>query len=206
VQASFGDGRILSASVEGSTLSVKLVAPDGPSLASATFEAQVLAHAVRDWMSSNGQAPIDSVIYLDANGTPLQDSPQGGDPVANDPTVAPVTGTACDSAAQAAQAAQASLSIVSARALPFLGGACVFAFQTSDPSSFASDAPITIGKLVNTLGDPNERPYLVEVDDQSGIPQFVASYVPGEGGQAYVKPGLSRVFFGSPPVAIPPTG
>jgi hypothetical protein len=78
--------------------------------------------------------------------------------------------------------------------LPYASGACVFKFQTSDPSSFAANAPVTMGALVNAMGDPNERPYLVEVDDQTGTPQFVDSYTPSAGGQAYIKQGLSQSF------------
>lgn len=189
VQNSFGDNRILTASVTGSTLSVKLAAPDEPSLTNATFEAQVLGHVVRDWMTANGQAPINAAVYLDATG-----APQGGDSVASEPSVVPLTNGTCNSAAQAAQVVDASIALLSVQSLQWLNGTCVFEFQTSDPASFASNAPVTVGKLVYAMGDPDERPYLVQVDDQAGTPQFVASYVPGDGGRAYIKPGLSTAF------------
>ncbi len=193
VQSAFGDGRILSASVNGSTISVKLVAPDEPSAVSATFEAQILAYAVRDSMSTSGQTPIDSVQYLDARGSPLQG--YATDPVGITPSVSPLGKGACNSAAHAAQTAQASLTIETVQTIPYAGGACVFKFQTADSASFAANASLAIGTLVNAIGDPNQRPYLVEVDDQAGTPQLVDNYTPSAGGVAYVKPGLSTSFF-----------
>ncbi|HEY3550639.1 MAG TPA: hypothetical protein VGK69_06270 [Gaiellaceae bacterium] len=204
VQSSFGDGSILSASMNGSLLSVKVAAADQPSEVHASFEAQMLAYAVRDWLNANGQAPINSVQYLDSSGAELKD--EGVDPVGNNASVAPLGNGACNSAAQAAQAEQASLTVGSVLTLPYAGGACAFKFQTPDPSGFAANAPLTINKLVNGMGDPNERAYLVEVDDQAGTPEFVASYIPSAGGQAYIKPGLSTVFDGGGrPIGGPPT-
>ena len=48
VQSNFGDGRLVSYSISRRTLTVKVSAPDEPSAVSATFEAQMLAAALRD--------------------------------------------------------------------------------------------------------------------------------------------------------------
>lgn len=189
VQRSFGDGRLVSASVSGSTLNTTLAVPDEPSAVSATFEAQMLAAAVHD---SIGQAHITAVEYTSSNDAMLQG--YGPDPVGSTTSPAGLGTGACNSAAQAAEAADASLTVASVLTLPYAGGACVFKFQSSDPSSFASNAPLTIGTLVNAMGNPNERPYLVEVDDQTGIPQFVDSYTPNAGGVTYIRPGLDTSF------------
>jgi hypothetical protein len=209
VRTSFGDGRILSASASASTLSVKLaVVPRGPSLVKAIFEARVLANATSDWMRRNGQKPIAAVLYLDASGTPLQDSPPGGDRVGTNPSVAPLTAGACNSAAHSAlqsAPAETSLTVQSVRTLPFLRGTCVVEFRTSDPSEFASDAPLAIGTFAHAMGDPNNRAFLVLVDDESGRPQFATSWVPGEYGETWIERGLSRAFVLAPPRVRQPT-
>jgi hypothetical protein len=203
VQKSFGDNRLLSASVNGRTLTVRVAAPDEPSQVSATFEAQILAAAFHDAASSSGQTPINSVQYLDGGGNPIPG--YGAAPVGTEsngapvPKIPPLAKGACNSAARAAQAdqaalaAQAPLKVQSVLTLPYAGGACAFKFQMSDPSSFG--APLVVGKLANTLGDTNERAFLVEVDDQAGVPWFVDSYSPSGGGVAYIKPG-SHILFG----------
>lgn len=189
VQTRFGDGRLLSASVKGSMLTVHVAAPDEPSAVNATFEAQILAAAVHD-----SGTPIKSVRFLDARGTAIRG--YGPAPVGTDttlkplPKLPPLPKGACNSAAQGVETS--SLAIRSVVTLPDAGGACAFTFQTSDPSRF--DASRDVAKLVNAIGDPNERPYLVELDDQAGVPQFVADYTPGGGGVAYVKPGVNIIF------------
>jgi hypothetical protein len=201
VRRAFGDRRILSASVEGSSLDVRLAAPDEPSRTNAAFEGQMLAHAVADWQRAHGRKPIDAVRYLDSKGAQLALS-QLTDPVTADASVSPLARTACRSAAEAAQAKQLALdrvhlTVVSAKTLPYDNGACVVAFRTPDPTAFAGGAPLTIGKLATVLGDPNERPYLVQAVDEAGTPQFVASFVPGGEGQAYIRPGLPTAFAGA---------
>ncbi|MGZ4371345.1 MAG: hypothetical protein ACXVRQ_04005 [Gaiellaceae bacterium] len=189
VQNSFGDNRLLSASVNGQTLTVRVAAPDEPSQVSATFEAQILAAAFHDSLSSSGQTPINSVQYLDAGGNAIPG--YGPAPVGTEssgaplPKIPPLAKGACSTAAQSVQTS--SLAIESVVTLPYAGGACAFKFQTSDPSSF--DAGLVVGKLVNSIGDANERSYLVEVDDQAGVPQFVDDYTPSGGGVEYTKPG-----------------
>jgi hypothetical protein len=195
VQNSFGDSRLLSASVNGSTLTVKVAAPDEPSSVGATFEAQILAAAFHDSVSASGQTPINTVQFLDASGNAIPG--YGPAPVGTDTSHAALTKIpalakgACNSAAQAVQTS--SLVIQSVVTLPYAGGACAFKFRTPDPSSF--DAGHVVAKLANIMGDPNERALLVEVDDQAGVPQFVDSYSPSGGGVAYTKPG-SHILFG----------
>jgi hypothetical protein len=201
VQNTFGDHRLLAASVKGSTLTVTVAAPDEPSAVSATFEAQMLASAVHDTAAGTGQTTIDSVQYLDAKGNPIRGygaarvgTDTGGHPLPKIPALAK---GACDSAAHAAQAEQAQvprshLTVQSVLTLPYAGGACAFKFQILDPSTF--DAPLDTGKLATTMGDPNQRAFLVEVDDQAGVPQFVDSYSPSGGGTAYIKPGTNILF------------
>lgn len=188
VQNSFGDNRLLSASVNGSTLTVTVAAPDEPSSVTATFEAQILAAAFHDSVSASGQTPIDTVQFLDASGNTIPG--YGPAPVGSDTGLAPLRSGACNSAAQKVQTS--SLTIQSALTLPYAGGACAFKFQTSDLSSF--DASRVAGKLADSMGDSNQRAYLVEVDDQAGVPQFVDDYTPNGGGVAYAKPGSNIIF------------
>jgi hypothetical protein len=200
VQNSFGDNRIASASAGGSTLTVNLNLPvsDPTSFVRGTFEAQVLASAVSDAAAASQEEPVTALIYRDASGNQLEGTPASGDAVGSAPNVAPLASGACQAAAQAiesaAQAAQTSLVAASVKTLPFLGGTCVFEFQTSDPSGFAASAPTTVDKLVNTIGNPNDRPYLVQVDDENGAAQFVDGWVPGFGGRTWIHPGLSTAF------------
>jgi hypothetical protein len=196
VQNSFGDNRLLSASANGSTLTVTVAAPDEPSAVSATFEAQMLASAVHDAASGSGQTPIDSVQFVDANGAAIPG--YGAHPVGTDtsggplPKIPALATGACESAAHAAQAVDTSLTIESVLTLPYAGGACAFKFQTSDLSTF--DPSLDFGRLATVMGDPNERAFLVEVDDRAGVPQFVDSYSPSGGGTAYIKPGTNILF------------
>jgi hypothetical protein len=189
VRSSFGDHRLLSASVNGLTLTVKVAAHDEPSSVSATFEAQMLASAFHDAQAASGQSPINSVRFIDANGAAIPGYGQA--PVGSDTSLAPLAKGACNSVAQTVQTS--SLTIESALTLPYSGGACSFRLQTSDPATF--DAGRGVAKLANGMGDPNERSYLVEVDNHAGVPQFVDNYTPGGGGVAYTKPG-SNILFG----------
>lgn len=106
----------------------------------------------------------------------------------SDSSLAALASGTCNSAAQAAlaaQAPQAPLTVRSVRTLPYAGGACAFKFQMSDPSRFA--ASFVVAKLANSMGDPNQRSYLVEVDDQASVPQFVDSFTPSGSGSAYTS-------------------
>ena len=108
VQRSFGDRRIVSASVEGSLLAVKLSVPHPQDVAAsdsfenkAVFEAQVLGHAVADWMRAHGQQPITTVRYRDTHGGALRGWSLNGDPIEADPNVPPLAAGTCESAAKA---------------------------------------------------------------------------------------------------------
>jgi hypothetical protein len=193
-QSDFGDGRILSAAANGSILSVKLATNDVASSTIAAFEARVLGQGLTEWMAANGQTPITGVISQDASGTVLPGTLSYGDPVASAPNVQPLPSGSCQSAAAAASAADASLTTESVRVLPFANGVCVFDFQTTDAARFAENAPVTINKLVTAMGDPDQRPYLIQVEDGNGASQFVASWVPGDGGQTWIRPGLPTTF------------
>lgn len=182
VQGSFGDGRLLSASISGRRLTVKVSAPDEPSAVSATFEAQMLAAAVRDSESANGQTPISSVKFVNSNGAPVRG--YGPATVGSDTGLAPLAAGKCRSMTQAVQSS--ALAVRSALTLPYAGGACAFKFQTSSPPPF-SDA-LFVGKLLDGMGDPNERSYLVEVDSSAGVPLSVHDYTPGGGGVEYTRP------------------
>jgi hypothetical protein len=201
VNASFGDNRLLSASDDGSTLIVRVAAPDSASAVSATFEAQMLGYAA----SSDNQGQISSVQYTDVNGVSIN----GYSRVLVAPPSIPALATgACDAAAQALLSAFAdnapsvSLSAEAVRTTPYGGGSCAFKFETDDPEAFAVNAPAVVGPLDQAMGSPGQRAFLLEVDDKSGSPQFVYSWSPSFGGVTYVKPGLSLAFVGG--VTAPP--
>jgi hypothetical protein len=182
VQSSFGDGRLLSASINGRTLTVTVSAPDEPSAVSSTFEAQMLAAAVHDSQSASGQTPISSVKFLNSNGAPVRG--YGLVPVRSHTGLSPLAAGECKSLAQTVQSS--ALSLRSALTLPYAGGACAFKFQTSSPPPF-SDA-LFASKLLDGMGDTNKRSYLVEVDNSAGVPLSLDNYTPGGGGVAYTKP------------------
>lgn len=191
VQNSFGgDNRLLSASLNGSTLNVNVSAPDAPSSVWATFEAKMLGFAFNDGAAASGQTPIHSAQFLDASGNAIPGySPASVGDATSPPSL---SSGACMAAAQGVQTS--SLVIQSALQLPYAGGTCVFRFQTSNPASFS---PMTVGyKLVSALGALDQRPFLWEVDDQAGVPQFVDAYTPGvnDVGATYVKPGSGILF------------
>jgi hypothetical protein len=182
VRSTFGDGHLLSTSIRGRTLTVKVSAPDEPSAVSATFEAQMLAAALHDAQAAAGQTPISSVKFVNSNGAAVRG--YGPAPVASDTGLAPLAAGKCRSLANTVQTP--ALTIRSALTLPYAGGACAFKFQTSSPSPF-TDA-LFAGKLLDGMGDPNKRSYLVEVDNSAGVPLSVDDYTPGGGGVAYTKP------------------
>jgi hypothetical protein len=182
VRNSFGDDRLVSASFDGSTLTVKVDAADEPSAVSATFEAQMLAAAFHDSVAATGEPPIHSVRYVDASGAPV--AGYGSDPVVSDAGLSPLADGTCRSLAESVQTS--SLTVESALTLPYAGGACAFRFQTSDASQLG-DTPLLVGTLVNGMGEPNKRAYLVEIDNKAGVPLIVADSTAGAGGVAYSK-------------------
>lgn len=190
IQSSFGDGRLLSASANGRTLTVKVAAPNEPSAVGATFEAQMLAAALYDSQTATGETAINSVRFVDAHGKAIPGygltrvgTDTSGHPLTKVPALA---NGACDSAAHAAQAADTALTIQSALTLPYVGGGCAFKFQTSNPPNF--DYGPDVYQLANAMGDPDQRPILVEVDNQAGVPMFVSDNTPSGGGVEYTKP------------------
>lgn len=187
-QSRFGDGRLLSDSISGRTLTVKVAAPDEPSAVSATFEAQMLAAAVHDAQAAAGQTPINSVKFIDAHGKAIPGygpAPVGTD-MAGHPlsTVPPLAAGKCQSLTTQTVKSSA-LAIRSALTLPYAGGACAFKIQMSGRPSLSDG--LFVGKVLDGMGDPNRRAYLVEVDDSAGVPLSVNDYTPGGGGVMYTK-------------------
>jgi hypothetical protein len=131
IRSSFGDHRLLSASVNGLTLTVKVAAHDEPSSVGATFEAQILASAFHDAQAASGQAPIDSVQFVDAHGKAIPGygaarvgTDTAGHPLPQIPALAK---GACMSAARPLQTP--SLTIRSALTLPCAPGALRSGFE-----------------------------------------------------------------------------
>jgi hypothetical protein len=198
VQQSFGDRRIVSASVEGSLLTVKLSVPYPNDVGAAyenkaVFEAQVLGHAVADWQRAHGQQPITTVRYRDTNGRSLLGWSLNGDPIESDPNVSPLAPGTCDSAATAAAAGQASLTLVSAKTLPWINGTCVFVFQTADPAAGSAAAADMLQRIILSIGHPpNVRPWFFELDakgSNSGLTN--AGWMPDGDGFTAARPGLT---------------
>lgn len=190
VQSSFGDGRLISASVEGSGLTVTLSTSGPAAIEIGTFEAQVLAFAVNDWMEANGQATISSVSYVDSDGQEIQGAATG-DVVGSLPSAPALASGACDAAAAEAQS---PLSVVSAKLIPFAGGACVITLESSDATTFDASASNSLGAVQSAGSAAGDHPLLVEVDDQSGSPLVITSWAPGINGVGHggtwVKTGL----------------
>jgi hypothetical protein len=201
VKRGFGDRRIVSASVKGSLLLVMLSVPHSHDVGAAdtfenraVFEAQVLGHAVADWMRAHGQRPITTVRYRDTHGGALRGWALNGDPVEKDPSVSPLAAGTCESAAKAATtAASASLTLVSARTLPWINGTCVFVFQTADPVAGSAAAADVLQPIILTIGHPsNVRPWFFELDSEnSGVGLTNAGWMPDGTGFTSAKPGLT---------------
>jgi hypothetical protein len=200
VQLSFGDRRIISASVEGSLLIVTLSVPHPSDVGAAdtyenkaVFEAQVLGHAVADWQRAHGQQPITTVRYRDTNGRSLLGWSLNGDPIESDPNVSPLAPGTCDSAATAAAAGETSLALVSAKTLPWINGTCVFAFQTADPAAGSAAAADMLQRIILSIGHPpNVRPWFFELDakgSNSGLTN--AGWMPDGDGFTAAEPGLT---------------
>jgi hypothetical protein len=192
VRNNFGDQQIVSASVEGSVLSVTLNVPGTSKTpgygVKGTFEAQVLGAAVADWMRAHGKESITTVRYRD-EGKVIAGSLADGDPVRSDPHVSPLAADACDTAAKAV--GTASLTLVSAQTLPYLDGTCVFTFKAAHLTAGAGAAMGALGRIISAIGGPpNERPWLFELDDQNGVPKTGASWML-DTGTTWATPGLA---------------
>lgn len=200
VQRSFGDRRIVSASVEGSLLAVKLSVPPRSDVGAAdtlgnkaVFEAQVLGHAVADWMRAHGQQPIATVRYRDTHGGVIRGWSINGDAIESDPQVSPLAAGTCESAAEAATTTAASLTLASARTLPWINGTCVFVFQTADPAAGSAAAAGVLQRIILTIGHPpNVRPWFFELDAKAGTSGLTnAGWMPDGDGFTSAKPGLT---------------
>lgn len=190
-KAAFGDGGLVSASPNGSLLTVTLGnLPNSTTPTVGSFEAQVLAEAVSNWMAAHGLGPLTMIHYVDATGAPI-DGNALYDSVGQLPNVAPLDSTACQSAAAAAS----SLQVVSATTIPLAGGTCVMKLQASDTASFAASAPGVLHDIKAALPNPGDYPILIEVDDASGNPLAISTWMPaiGGGGQSglWIKPTLN---------------
>jgi len=199
VQRSFGDRRIVSASVERSLLVVRLSVPHQGGEEGfetfenrAVFEAQVLGHAVADWMRAHGKKPITTVHYHDTRGRVLRGWPLKG-LVESDPNVFRLAPGTCDSAAKAAAKGVASLALVSAKTLPWINGTCVFVFQTADPAVGSGAAANVLQRIILKVGHPpNVRPWFFELDakgSNSGLTN--AGWMPDGDGFTSARPGLT---------------
>jgi hypothetical protein len=192
VRHNFGDQQIVSASREGSVLSVTLNLPGNSKTPGygdkGVFEARVLGAAVAEWMRAQGEAPITSVRYRD-EGKVIPGWPYNDDPVESEPHASPLPADACHKAAKSARSA--SLTLVSARTLPYLNGTCVFTFKAADLRTGSGAAMSALGRIWRAIGgDPNERPWVFELDDQNGTPKTGASWMPAGGGTTWATPGL----------------
>lgn len=193
VRHNFGDQQIVSASREGSILSVRLDFPGTPKTpgygVKGVFEAQVLGAAVAEWMRAHGQEPITTVSYRN-RGKVIPGWSAAGDPIESDPQVSRLPADACEEAAKSAGAA--SLMLVSARTLPYFNGTCVFTFKAADLKAGSGAAMAAVGRIIPAIGGPpNERPWLFELDDQSGVAKSGASWMPAGGGVTWTSPGLA---------------
>jgi hypothetical protein len=200
VRRSFGDQRIASASVEGPLLAVKLSVPHAQDEAAretfenkAVFEAQVLGHAVADWMRAHSQQPITIVRYRDTHGGGLRGWSLNGDPIESDPNVSPLAAGTCESAAKAATTTAAALMLASAKTLPWINGTCVFLFQTSDPPAGSAAAAGVLQQIILRIGHPpSERPWFFELDAKNSATGLSgAGWMPDGDGFTWAKPGLS---------------
>jgi hypothetical protein len=202
VQKGFGDGRIAGAREHGSTLDVVLArgSSGGAALMKTRFETQVLAAAVAEWMRSERRRPVTTVDYRDRGG----DRIGLGEGLVNDvPSTSGISSLRpgeCESVARASVASkkisaiartQPPLALAFVRTLLYLHGTCVFRFTTSVPVSGTGTAPAVLAHIIRALGDPNERPWYFEVDDERRKPQDAASWMPGVNGSTWARSGLS---------------
>lgn len=190
VQSAFNDGRLTSASLQGPGLTATLTTTGPAAIEIGTFEAHVLAFAVNQWMQTNDQQPVSSVSYVDSAGDEIQ-GVATGDAIGSLPSAPALAKGACQAAAANAQP---PLTVVSAKLIPFAGGACVIRLQSSDATTFDSSASTSLGAVQSAGSAAGDHPLLVEVDDQSGNPLVVTSWAPGIDGVAqsgtWVKSGL----------------
>jgi hypothetical protein len=188
VQAAFGDGIIQSAAVSGTKITINAASPEDADAVIAGFEAAVLAHAVADWQVTHGQTPITSFAALQANGEAVDG--MATEAIGGDASASPLPSGTCETGAQQTPGL---LVVADAATLPFAGGSCVIKVQTSgDPDAAAAAVATALSDGVAALRD---YLYLIEVEDASGSPQLIFTWVPGVGtgpgeGSEYVRPGI----------------
>lgn len=195
VQARFGDGFIQSASIAGSTVRVNVAKPDVTWASTiGGFEAAVLAHAVADWQRGNAQTAATTFSAVAPNGQPT--TGMVTDFIGADSNATPLAAGKCESVAQQTPA---SLAVAYAATLPFAGGTCIVKVRTTGDPNAAAAAVATA--MTNEIPTPTDYPYLIEVDDSTGTPALIFTWVPGSGsglgeGGEYVRPGLTSASHG----------
>jgi hypothetical protein len=133
-------------------------------------------------MRSQGQEPIKTIRFPGSEGG-------AGSPVESDPNVPQLATGACQTAAQDARTK--SLTLVTAKTLPYLNGTCVFTFTAADLKTGSEAAMGALGRIISAIGGPpNERPWLFELDDQKGVPKTGASWMLNTG-TTWATPGLA---------------
>lgn len=191
VQAAFSDGMLDSASLSGPELTVQTTASGTSAEAWAGFEAAVLAHAVADWQVAHGQTPLTELRANGATGQSL--SGLAADSIGGDSVSSPLPDSTCE---DAAQNVSSSVSVMSARTLPFAGGTCVFKLDATSADAVAAGNQMSsaMAHALPSGATANDHPWLIEVDAPTGSPLLVVTWVPGldgvGSGTAYVRPGL----------------
>jgi len=190
VRHNFGDHQIVSASRDGSVLSVRLSFPGSLRTPGygvrGVFEAEVLGAAVAEWMRAHGQEPVATVRFRN-RGKVIPGWLAAGYPVEPEPHLPSLSPGACDRAAKSAGSAHRTL--VSARTLPYLKGTCVFAFKAASRRAASGGDPLLLGGMLSALeGASNARPWLFELDDPGGVPRSGQSWVPVGGGVMWHSP------------------
>jgi hypothetical protein len=189
VRHNFGDHQIVSASREGSVVSVRLDFPGNLRTPGygvrGVFEAEVLGAAVAEWMRAHGQEPATTVRFRN-RGKVIPGWSAAGYAIEPDPHLPSLSPGACVRAAESA--GPAHLTLVSARTLPYLNGTRVFAFRAADRRA-AAGGDLLLGGMISAIGGPpDERPWLFELDDPNGVPRSGESWVPVGGGVTWTSP------------------
>jgi hypothetical protein len=168
VRKSFGDNRLVRATINGSTLHVVTTA-GRPTIKSA-FEADVLAAAVADWMRANGKTPITAVRYRGSDRLE-------GDPVPTDAGISTLRPDTCRSVAEASVRSVWETKVASVKQLPYLNGICVIRISTADVHAAAG----VVGSM-NIPSDPYKpRASFIEFDDLAGTPQAAIDKIGNRG-------------------------
>ena len=194
VRKSFGDKRLVRAELDGSTLHVVATKAGAGGGQKSEFEAQVLAGAVRDWMRSQGQRPIER---LDVGGPGFS---RRTDAIPNTPTGPSLRLDACTSAARRSiRDAWSDAKLTSVKWLPYLHGMCLFRLQSVPgyPVAAVPQAALDVAQhLLVRMGAPNSDSsgLFFEVDDPHGRPLTEIGRLPGKCSMPWVRPDLPSPF------------